>query len=110
MLSLFIELLIKYKLSVKQVDNKVEITHLIAKHIVNWRQLAKSLSLTESEISAISGSSEVEQANEMLEEWIRTNYSTYLYLIKVCLKANELELADKICQELHRLQGIYILY
>lgn len=102
---LFTKLLSEHGLTARQIDFKVDHGRicLVAKHIAHWKILAKYLGLTKSEISAIT---EVEKGKNMLEEWIKKNDATYLHVVQVCLKADEIEVATQICQTLHQLQGI----
>ena len=95
-----------YQLPAEQVNSKVTIPHLIARHVVSWTHLAPYLGLTEPEIAAISkdGHDELGKQNMMLNDWIRKcgRDATYWHLLEVCLEAEDRELADNICQELQR--------
>ena len=95
-----------YQLTAEQVNSKVAIPHLIARHVVSWTHLAPYLGLTGPEMSAISrdGHDELERRNMMLNEWIRKRGrdATYWHLLEVCLEAENRELADNICQELQK--------
>lgn len=84
-------------LATEHINSKVD-PCLIAKYIVNWRQFAPYLGLTEPEISAITE----DEPHEMLNEWIHKNGSnaSYQCLLEVCLKAGDRELANRICQQL----------
>ena len=97
----------RYGLTIEQVNSKITVSHLIARHIVNWNHLAPYLGLTAAEISAISrdGHDELERRKMMLDKWIRKNgcNASYQCLLELCLEADDRELADKILQELNNL-------
>ena len=100
----------KYKLTLEQVNSQVTNVHLIAEHIVKWRQVAPRLRLTKPDIEAIevNGRNEEERRKEMLDKWIQKNGSgaTYQCLLKMCVEAHDKELAENICKELER-QGMH---
>ena len=98
-LNIFLELMTKHGLSTEQVDIKIDKT-FIAKHVAHdhWRILAQNLGFSESDISAMTGNSDMEK---MLDEWITKNdaKATYSCFIEACFKADISELAEKICRD-----------
>ena len=103
----------QYRLTIEQINCKVSESHLIARHIVHWKHLAPYFGLTEPEISATSedGHDHLDKAKIMLNQWIKKNGSdaSYQHLLEVCLKAEDIQLAENICQELknHSTKGIH---
>ena len=111
-LNIFLELMTKHGLSTEQVDSKID-KIFIAKHIVHdhWRILAQNLGFSESDISAMTGNSDMEKSERILDEWVTKNdtKATYSCFIEACFEADISELAEKICQEI-QLQGILFMH
>ena len=81
---------------------KCDKTHLVARYIGDWEDIAKSLNLTGPEIIAIKrdGFDEGERRNMMLSRWITKNGrdATFKVLIEACIEVEQKEVAEKICQ------------
>lgn len=89
-------------LTAAQVDMKCDKTHLLAKRIGDWEDLAKSLHLTDPEIIAIKrdGFDQGEKRNMMLNKWITKNGrdATFRVLLEACLEVDDRDVAESVCQ------------
>ena len=94
------KLMEQYGLTANQVDMKCSKTHLVAKYIGEWGDIAKSLNLTDPEIIAIrrDGFDEGERRNMMLSRWITKNGrdATFRVLLEACVEVDQGDVAGKI--------------
>ena len=96
------DLIQKYGLDNNKVNTQCDYTHLLAKQIGEWEDIAGSLNLTKQEILAINkdGHTEGDRRKLMLNKWVTKNgrVATYHRLIEACISAEEMDAAERICE------------